>query len=94
MICYVFFFSQNTYINSTQGPKSPDQDVQSPANCPLQGLHTMQISLSIHIHGRGDQAEEEWLTLLSEQRWRDLQVALLAVPPFASLGQTQCNSWY
>lgn len=54
----------------------------------------MQISLSIHIHGRGDQAEEEWLTLLSEQRWRDLQVALLAVPPFASLGQTQCNSWY
>ena len=34
-ICYVFFFSQNTYINNTQGPKSPDQDVQSPANCPL-----------------------------------------------------------
>lgn len=36
----------------------------------------MQISLSIHIHGRGDHTEEEWLTLLSEQRWRDLQVTL------------------
>lgn len=54
----------------------------------------MQISLSIRIHGRGDQTAEQWLTLLSEQRWGDLQVAPLALPPFASLGQTQCNSWY
>ena len=47
----------------------------------------MQISLSIHLRGRGDQTAEQWLTLLSEQRWGDLQVALLALPPFASLVQ-------